>query len=42
MPMECRRVVLIRPCTCPAGSGAVQGSQGDGVLLDTEKSSDHS
>lgn len=27
--MECRRVVLIRPCACPAGSGTVQESQGD-------------
>lgn len=40
--MECRRVVLIRPSACSAGSGAVQESQGDCVFLDTSEYSDHS
>lgn len=39
--MECRRVVLRRPCACLAGSGAVQESQGDCVFLDTSKYCDH-
>lgn len=40
MPMECRRIVLIRPYAYPAGSGAIQESQGE--FWDASNYSDHS